>query len=481
MSGLFASLNLSVKALNAQSQAIETAGRNLANVNNANYARQRVRFGDRGTVQTPMGPEGMGIEALGIQQMRDYLLDQQVSRELGLTAQYTAAQAGLQKAQAALGQSLNRATDTTATGGGAQGVAESLTSFFNAFQSLAAKPTDVGERQTLLQKADILTDGFHLTDSRLAQVQSDMTTQIATDTQSINAMLKTIATLNLEISRFEVSSPGGAVDLRDARQAKLEQLAAKMNFDVRPDVNDLGQIQVYTKDTTGTEVLLVSQALNATFTATTNASGASIITASNIPGAAPTATATVAITSGSIRGAMDTFDTVTKLRDSNDALAAQLVTSANAAYNPLGTGTNFFVATGTAAKTISRTSSITAANLEPSSGPSGDTTIPNAVAAIASKIFSTSNATPDLIDGTLGQHYLKSVTDLGQTLSGINSRLTDQTNIEKLVRGQRDSISGVSLDEEMADLMKYQRAFQGSSRVISIINDLLDSVVRLGT
>ncbi|MFA5262805.1 MAG: flagellar basal body rod C-terminal domain-containing protein, partial [Opitutaceae bacterium] len=335
----------------------------------------------------------------------------------------------------------------------------------------------------LLQKADILTDGLQLTDTRLTQVQSDMTTQVSTDTQSVNSMLQSIAALNLQISRFEVNSPGGAVDLRDSRQAKLEELAAKMNFEVRDQPGSAGQIEIYTKDGMGAEVLLVSRAASATLAASTDASGASLVTASNIPGAAVGATATLDIVSGSIKGAMDTFDTVQDMRDENDALAAQLVTSVNAAYNPSGTGTDFFVATGVTAKTIERTSTITAANLEPdltSGGATGDTTIPNAVAAIASRIFSTSGSPADLIDGTLSQHFLKSVTNLGQTLSGINSRLTDQQSIEKLVRTQRDSISGVSLDEEMADLMKYQRAFQGSSRIIAILDELMKTVVNLG-
>ena len=81
MSGLFGSLTNNVKALNAQSRAIETAGRNLANVNNPHYARQRVLFGDRGTVQTALGPQSLGLEALGITQLRDTLLDKQVLRE----------------------------------------------------------------------------------------------------------------------------------------------------------------------------------------------------------------------------------------------------------------------------------------------------------------------------------------------------------------------------------------------------------------
>ena len=62
MSGLFGALNASVGALNAHSRAVETAGKNLANVNNPAYARQRVIYGDRGTVVTPYGAESLGTQ-----------------------------------------------------------------------------------------------------------------------------------------------------------------------------------------------------------------------------------------------------------------------------------------------------------------------------------------------------------------------------------------------------------------------------------
>ena len=71
----------------------------------------------------------------------------------------------------------------------------------------------------------------------------------------------------------------------------------------------------------------------------------------------------------------------------------------------------------------------------------------------------------------------KTIADLGQSLAGANSRVDDQNQIEQIVRTQRDGVSGVSLDEEMANLLKYQRAFQASSRVFTTIDDLLDNVV----
>ena len=102
-----------------------------------------------------------------------------------------------------------------------------------------------------------------------------------------------------------------------------------------------------------------------------------------------------------------------------------------------------------------------------------------AVAALASNVFATGSG--DQFDGTFAKFYTGAASDLGQALDSANNRLDDQTGIEKLVRGQRDSVSGVSLDEEMADLVRYQRAFQASSRVFTVVDDLLDLVVnRMG-
>jgi flagellar hook-associated protein 1 FlgK len=69
------------------------------------------------------------------------------------------------------------------------------------------------------------------------------------------------------------------------------------------------------------------------------------------------------------------------------------------------------------------------------------------------------------------------VTALGQSISGIDSKLIDQENIEKIVTTQRDALSSVSMDEEMADLIKFQRAYQASARVLRVMDEMLDGLV----
>lgn len=469
MAGLFATLNSSVKALSAHSRAIETTGKNLANVNNAAYARQRVIYGDRGTIVTPDGAESLGLEALSVEQMRDTLLDRQVSREIALKASFESEQSAYQRAQAGLGQSIDRSTGAaTAGGAGDKGLAAALDDFFNAFQSFAARPTDAGERQTLVQKSEILTDRFRLSDQRLEHVQRDLDSEISTDVADANRLLRAIADLNSQIGRFEVSVPGSAVDLRDQRQAKLEELAAKISFEVR-DTNG-AQLEVYAKDADGNDVTLVSLA---------TVPGELAFDGAAITGGSPAAA--LAFTGGSLKGALTARDGgIQTLRNDLDQLARQLVTSVNDAYNPTGATGNFFAPAGTTAGSIALATGISAATLKASDGgAAGDNTLALTVAQLANTTFST--ASGDHIDGTFSGFFSKTVSKLGQALASANSRAEDQANIERLVRSQRDGVSGVSLDEEMADLMKYQRAFQASSRVFSVMDELLEVVVnRLG-
>jgi flagellar hook-associated protein 1 len=469
MSGLFSSLNAAVNALSAHSRAVETAGKNLANVNNPNYARQRVMIGSLGTIMTAQGPESMGITALAVQQMRDGLLDKQVMRELSLTSSYSSQQQAYQRAQAALGQNI----DGTQNAGGASsttdnGVSAAIDDFFNSFQSFGADPTDPGQRQTLLQKTSILIDRIQLADQRLAQVSSDLNAQVDSDVTGTNRLLSTIADLNAQIARLEINNPGSAVDLRDQRQADLEELSAKLPVEVR--TTSTGKVQLYAKDGGGADVLLVDGPTvtgPVAFTGTQITAGAS---------ATP-----LALSAGSIQGTLSARDGGIKtIRDNLNQLAQQLVTSVNLAYNPTNATGNFFNPGGTTAATIALASGVTTATLKASDGgAAGDNTVALAIAQLATKKFTVSGGAT--IDGTFGGFFSTAVSNLGQSVAGATARATDQSSIEQLVRSQRDGVSGVSLDEETANLLKFQRAFQASSRVFNTIDDLLDLVVnRLG-
>jgi flagellar hook-associated protein 1 FlgK len=283
-----------------------------------------------------------------------------------------------------------------------------------------------------------------------------------------NTILQNIADLNTEIGRFEIAMPGSAVDLRDQRQAQIELLAKKISIETKTSSSNPSQIDVFVRDGSGNPITLVTQA---TVTGLT-------LSGSTVSGGSPSTA--VAMKGGSILGNITARDGAVKdLRDNLDALAKQLVVSVNAAYNPTSiAGEDFFNSANQTAGTISLRTGLAASNVRSSNGAAGDNAIAQAVADLANKSFST--ASGDAIDGTYSQSFSTTVSRIGQSLASANLQVADQTNIATLVRSQRDGVSGVSMDEELADMMKFQRAFQASSRVVQVMSELLQDVVNLG-
>jgi flagellar hook-associated protein 1 len=471
MSGLYSTLNNSISALNAQSVAINTTGNNLANVNNPNYSREVTNLGSLGTVVTPSGPESMGLTALSVTQVRSAVMDSQVMQADSQASYYAAQQSGYQQAQAALGQTVSSSTSSGATASATQsGVGAALDDLFNSFQSFAANPTDSGTRQALLQSASILTDRLNSTDANLTQVQTGLQTQATSDVATANSLLTNIANLNGQIGKIEVNAPGTAVTLRDQRQGDLEQLAALMPVTVKEGAN--GEDTVTAANGSGGAVTLLSGTTipgPVTFNGTNTVSGGSPAVA-------------LALSSGSIQGEIQaSTGGVQTLRDSLNNLANQLVTSVNAVYNPTGITGNFFTAANTTAATISMDPSVTASNLKASDGgAAGDNTVAVGVAALANTTFSTAGG--DSINGTFDRYYAGAVSGFGQTLAGVNEQVTNTATIQTMTTNQRNAVSGVNLDEEMSNLLMYQRAYQASSQVFQTVDSLINSVVNsLGT
>ena len=280
-------------------------------------------------------------------------------------------------------------------------------------------------------------------------------------------MLLSVAELNGQIGSLELNNPGTAVDLRDRRQAAVEKLAAKIGAETRPNATERGQVDVFVRDAAGAPIVLVSLASvtnDVAFDGTQLTAG--------------TAATPIVLSSGSIKGLLNARDTtIQNLRDSIGDFAGQLGESVNDAYNPTdATGDFFTFNPADPAGSIALVSGLTPSTLKSSDSTApGDNTLASAVAALVSTKFDT--AFGDNFDGTFSQYYSGVVSGFGRTVSSTEGRLEDQKNIEKLVLTQRQGISGVSMDEEMADLLKYQRAFEASSRMIGIIDGMLDVVV----
>ncbi len=463
MSGLIGNLLNASKALGAHQQGIQIAGQNLANVNNPNYARQRVILGDKAVVDSPIGPVSTGVEALSVQQIRDQFLDAIVVREQSASSLLDSQQSALSRAQSALGEQVDRSADSAFAGSASQstnGIGSALNGFFNDFVSLAASPSDAGAKQVLLQQATLLADKINVTDTRLTTLQTDLTTNLNNGVANVNSLLQEIGNLNGSIASQELGVTGVAVTLRDQRQAKLEELSTYLNFTSPTIASGNGQIQIIVKDASGADVILLDR---------TQVKGGISFNGTGFDGGAPAVA--LGLVSGSLTGDLSMRDgAVQTLRNNLKSVADQLGAGVNTAY------AGSFFQVPPSAGLIAVDPALTLSTLKTTATTdAGANDIALAVAGVAQQKFSTAGG--DAIDGSIGSYYNKVVTSLGQSLYGVSAKLEDQTIIKKMSTTQRDAISSVSLDEEMTDLIKFQRAYQASAKVISVMDSLLDTVV----
>ena len=445
---------------------METVGRNMANVNNQAYSRQRVIFGE----VAASGSASTGVDVIEIQQVRDALLDRQVVREKSSAAALAAETAAYERGEAAMGETISNVSDPSlaATTGG-NSLANAMAGFFGAARQLYANPTNSTQKQMFVQTATTLTERFQFSNDRLAEVQSDLSAQVSNDVYKANLLLTTISDLNLMIASQESETGTKALTLRDQRQARLEDLAQVMNFKTTSLPDAPNQIQITATSATGVDTVILSAGTTLE-TLTFDDDGAAVRVASS-------ATA-LALTGGSIKGHLLARDgALQTLRDSLDLLASQMVTSVNAVYNPSGAGQNFFDPAGTDAGSIQLASGLSGLNVRASvpGGAAGYGSVAQSISELDIQSFS--SATGDAIDGTMGESYSAAISLFSYSLSQSRMQHENQTSVLNAVRGQRESVSGVSLDEEAAELMKFQRAYQASARVVSVIDEMLDLVV----
>jgi len=471
MLGLFGTLNLGARSLQTDQQGVEVAGHNLANVNNSAYARQRLDIQASTPLPTSIGPEGTGADAVGITQLRDTLLDQQIQSETSVTGFLQAQQTALQYTEAGVGEQLEGSTssDAVTSGVGSDGgLASDLSGLFNAFQDLSTAPASLTSRQTVVSQAQQLATQFNQLDQRLSDINGQLNQSVQTDVSSANQLLSDIAKLNDKIAGTEAGS-GAANDLRDLRQQKLEALSKLVNFqsssDSRGDVN----ISI------GGQLLVSGSSVQDTLQ--TYDSGGGQLLVRTATGATP-----LTLTGGSIAGTIDARDGALKsLHDGLNTLASQLISQVNTVYRSGydlhgSTGADFF--TGTNAGDIGVNSGlVTDASTLQASGASGNTGNNQVVLALA-QMANAKQA--GLGNQTFAQSYNGTITGLGSALSSVNSQIADQQAVQTMLQNQRSSVSGVSIDEEMTNLVQFQRAFQASAHLVSVVDQMLSVVVTLG-
>jgi len=467
--GLFGTMSMATRALQVQQQAIEITGQNMSNMTNPAYARQRVIVATSPTIPTTIGVEGTGAEAVAIQQIRDSLLDHQITLETSTTSYLGTAQTTLQNLEANLGQVVDTSSSSTTSSASAVGLGTYISNLFNAFQTLSTDPTSLANRQALTLDASSLATEFNQLSSGVSNLQDSINSGLQSDVTNANQLLNDIADLNNSISVTELTTHSTANDLRDQRQAKIEELSklANVSTATQPD----GSLTL----SIGGVTMVSGNQVSDTLEVHANSAGQDLVQAKTA--------GTTLTTGGSIQARIDVRDGELKsLADDLNTLASTLITTVNAVhktgYSLSGT-TNAPFFDGTDASTIGVNSALlddpSLIQASGTKGAAGDNQVALALAQLADTPQSALN------NMTFNQSYSQTVANMGQALANTNDQVNNQQAIQNMLTQQRQSVSGVSIDEEVSNLSVFQRAYEANARMISIIDELLTTLVGLGT
>ncbi|QSP94103.1 flagellar hook-associated protein FlgK [Marinobacter salinisoli] len=217
MAGL---LGIGLSGILSHQTALNTTGNNITNANTDGYSRQEVLFETQEGQRTGAGTIGSGVNVTNIRRLANEFLVQQVREDSTLYGE-----------QQALNAELSRLDNLL--GGEATGLSDALNNFFAALQNAAEDPTSLPQRQLVLSEAEQVVNRFQSLHQEFIQQRESIKTQMQQGVKDANALLKTIAELNLAISE----SPGLAQgkmpnELLDQRDEALRQLSELVSIKV---------------------------------------------------------------------------------------------------------------------------------------------------------------------------------------------------------------------------------------------------------
>ncbi|MCK5507189.1 MAG: flagellar hook-associated protein FlgK [Desulfobacterales bacterium] len=458
-------LNAGRTALLTQQKAIGITGHNIANVNTDGYSRQRVNMATNEPYASLPGQTGTGVKAAEIQRIYDRFLGGQINDENQNLGNWEAQKGILEKVEIIFDESSG------------DGLNQAMSEFWNAWQDLANNPSDHAGRTALIAKSETMTSIFNNIHSNLTQIQKDIDTSATGKIEEINSISERIAGLNEKIALVEVSGQN-ANDYRDSRDLLLKDLS--FMIDINSFENSDGKVTVLTAGGRP----LIENITSWNLSTQANDSDLRDIVWTDSDGNMVDITGD--ITGGELNGWLEVRDVIipdylSKL----DKIAEGIITDVNHLNsNGFGlvdkpvenTGNNFF--TGNSASDISINSEIVndvrliaAAG---SHGAPGDNSNAINIANLQNQLTMGDPATI-----TFDDYYNSLVSDVGSMSQKTKVNFDHQSLMITHLDNYRESVSGVSIDEEMVNLIKFQHGYNAAARLISIADELLDRVINM--
>jgi flagellar hook-associated protein 1 FlgK len=458
MSGLFGMLSSTARSLDAQRYGLDATGQNIANVNTPGYSRRVVDFGAIPPTSERLNA-GNGVEVLGVRRLRDRFFDRRLFQENPAQHREDALADALGVVEAGLGS-----PDTSLN--------PRLTQFFDAFSALSQAPTSSSARADVVAKGQALAGAVRDTDARLQQAQLDSDRRIRSTVDQINSLANRLASLNDRIANADAS---GTMTLRDEQNEVVKELSTLIDVETIDHAN--GTVQVSYRR--GKPLVIADVAYPVTIQNEPTTGFARLYSG--------VTDVTAAISGGKVAGLIAARDVnIPGYRTQLDALAYEVVQQVNTLHDAGFTvggvdAPPFFqpLASATGAASLMALDATVAAN--PSLVAAGDVAATPGSNGTARSIAALRDAR--VLSGntaTFTGFYTDLVYDVGQDRSEAVSEGQVRAEVVNQIENLRDSVSGVSLDEEAAAMMRFQRAYEANARFFTTVNQTLDVLLNLG-
>ena len=455
MPGLFAGIEAGKRALLTHQLVLQTIGQNIANVETPGYTRQRVSIQATNPEDMPVGLLGTGVQVTDIRHLRDLFLSEQERDATKSLGQWSYKEKTLSEVEAIYNEPQENS------------LSDILAKFWDSWSELATNSDSISNRKSVVATANQLVAGFQQLSQKMSSLRSAADRDVTSMVTEINQKTAEIARLNQNIARSEVGG-NSANDLRDARDRTTKELAQLI--DVRTVNKPNGETIVYMS---GMAIVDGSRDFPIDYKTTNNGGTQSskiVWKGTNFE---------LTNMGGQLAGLTESRDRLIPQHVSDiDELAKTVIEQVNAihltGYGMNGT-TNvaFFDPNFTSAATMRLSIDVT---LDSSKVVASSLATGNNNAALALSELRNARVMSNG-SGTISDFYGSLVSTAGLQAK---EATTTTRNFELLVQqigNARQSIEVVSLDEEMANLIKFQHAYDASARVISVMDQALDTVI----
>ena len=458
MSGIHGIFNTARVALSTQQMGIEITGNNIANVNTPGYSRQRVNLVTSEPVLSTIGSMGTGVEVKEIQRIYDQFLSAQINEENSKTGRWESKRGALEK------------TEMIFDAASGSGLSQRMSEFWNGWQDLANNPIGQTERVALVAKSETMILSFNQVSSDLQQTQQEMNVSIKGTVENINLLTTQIADFNYKIASMEAESRN-ANNYRDQQELLIKDLSLLM--DIKTFENSNGATTVLT----GTGRALVENVFTSDLAVIPNTNG--FYDVGFIDKDGTTTDISMELSGGKLKGWLDARDEIAGYLASLDTMAGTLITQVNTlhqgGFDLAGAPGEVFFAGTTAADIAVNSNIINDPNLVAAASATahGDNTNALAIADLQN--------TPMVALGTttFDDYYNSIVNNVGTDVKEASSNHEHQLSMMNHLDDYRESVSGVSLDEEMVNMIKFQHAYDASAKMIQVADDMLDTLLRM--